>query len=639
MYILAYASLLLALLISLGAGGMALLQLWQERDNYLPVIRNAHWLLCGAILLASALLLHALFWEDYRLEYVASYTDSILPIFYRLTAFWAGQPGSMLFWALCCALVGLFFMLGKAYKCLSPRCAMWFWTIFYMNMGFFCLVLTCWSNPFLILSPAPLDGQGLNPLLQNPGMIFHPPLLFLGYALFSVPACVALAQCLAPNSTNIKAFSWYKITRPYILLAWIFLSAGIILGAWWAYMELGWGGYWAWDPVENASLLPWLIASACLHILAIENASGKLARVSSALMAFSVISAFFATYLTRSGVIQSVHAFGDGGVGTPLLLFILAFSIFALWAVFSAPRTGKSLAQPLSREGALVLCAWIFLAMTVIIALATIWPVITRFVLSKSMGLEASFYNRVCLPLGAGLLLLLCICTWLGWNGGLLSLKKFYATCAAFIISLAAIWLAGYRQPLTLITAACSIAALCTICLHLCRVTSWRQTWRLSAYGAHLGMALLAIGVAFSAAYTTDKEMLLSRGQSEKIGSYTVTLSAVSDGSNPGYDYLRASLKISSEGKELGELNPERRIYAKFGDMQFSEVDVISSLSQDIYASLLGMDEDYKVLVKISLEPLVNWIWIGGALLCLLPLFGIWGKRNNALSGGNAENG
>lgn len=634
MYILAYASLLFALLVSLGSGGMALLQLWHGRDNYLKGIRNAQWLVALPILLASALLLHALFWEDYRLEYVAAYTDSILPLFYRLTAFWAGQPGSMLFWALCCSLSVIIFMLSNAYSLLPKRRALWFWVFFNFNMAFFCLVLTNWSNPFIILSPAPPDGQGLNPLLQNPGMIFHPPLLFLGYALFTIPACMALAECLESS----QEFAWYRLTRPYILLAWISLSAGIILGAWWAYMELGWGGYWAWDPVENASLLPWLLACACLHLLAIQNASGKLPRATAALMAFTVIAAFFSTYLTRSGVIQSVHAFGDGGVGTPLLVFITASIILSLWATLSSRKNAHSLANPLSREGVLVLTAWIFLALTLIITLATMWPVFTQLFGSKAMGLEATFYNRVCLPVATALILLLCICTWLGWTGGLVSIRKFYATCGVFIASLAAIWVMGYRQPLPLIASASSLAALCAISMHMLNRAVWHNKRRLSAFGAHLGLALLAIGVAFSASYTEEKEMLLSRGQSEKIGPYTVTLTEISDGANAGYDFLRASLKISDEKTVVGILSPERRIYAKFGDMQFSEVDVISSLAKDIYASLLGMDEDYKVMVKISLEPLVNWIWIGGTLLCVLPLLGLQLARGKSASSGNGAN-
>ena len=364
MYVFAYAMQLLALLCALGGGGMALLQLWQGRADSLRLIEKAHWAVTGGLLLASALLLHALYWHDFSLQYVASYTDLILPVFYRLTAFWAGQPGSMLFWALAVSLSGSIFACTRACRNLSPATKLWYWTFFYVIMAFFTLILTNWSNPFLMQTPAPADGNGLNPLLQNPGMIFHPPLLFLGYGGFTVPACLALAQALSRRGRCEGP--WFRLTRPFIILAWLFLTAGIVLGAWWAYMELGWGGYWAWDPVENASLIPWLIGTAALHTLIVEERRGKLGRVNVALMALTTVSAFFATYLVRSGVIDSVHAFGDGSVGTPLTVFVLAGLAVTFWVACTAPREGKPLAGLDSREGFLTLVAWVLLALSLI---------------------------------------------------------------------------------------------------------------------------------------------------------------------------------------------------------------------------------------------------------------------------------
>lgn len=630
MYIFAYMCLLAAFLCSVGGGVLALVWLWKREPAYLSCLRWCHSIIVGCLLLASALLLHALFWQDYRLEYVSNYTDSFLPVFYRLTAFWAGQPGSLLFWALVTAIFGLIFSFIPQYRRLNHDTLLWYWCFFFANMAFFCLLLTGWSNPFIAIEPVPADGNGLNPLLQNPGMIFHPPLLFAGYAGFTVPACLALAQCLANDSADMR---WFKITRPFIILSWIFLTAGIVLGAWWAYMELGWGGYWAWDPVENASLLPWLCATAAIHLLALDNRSGKLDRSSVALMALTVVAAYFATYLTRSGVIQSVHAFGDGGVGTPLLVFIAFELVISVYIAFSARETGQPLASPVSREGSLVLVAWIFMALFLIISIATMWPVLSRIGGSATQGLDATFYNRVCLPLCGLLFLLLAICTWLGWDGSLApgSARRCYATCGAFAASLAAIWVAGYRQPLALISASAAIAALCAMFMHIFDRNLWRSKRAVSALGAHIGIAILAVGVSFSGPYSTEKELLLAPGQKETVGAYTVALESVKDGSGPGYDYLKATLEVNLGKEKTGILMPERRIYAKFGSMQFSEVDVIYTLGQDIYASLLGMDEDYRALVRISLEPMVNWIWLGGTLMCLLPLFGLWrlyGRKN-----------
>ena len=401
-------------------------------------------------------------------------------------------------------------------------------------------------------------------------------------------------------------------------------------------MELGGGGYWAWDPVENASLLPWLAATAGLHVLAVENRSGKLGRAAAGLMALTVILAFFATYLTRSGVIQSVHAFGDGGVGTPLSVFVVCALAVTAWALWSVGPQGRPLASPESREGALVLVAWIFLALAAIILVATMWPVLSKLWTSAPRGLDGGFYNRVCLPLGALLLVLLAVCPWLSWNGGAdggaprADRGRLIMAAGAFVAAAGALWALGYRRPTALVSAAAAIAVLVDMGPLLLQRAVRRSPRARAALGAHAGLALLALGIAFSGPYTQEKELLLAKGESGEVGGYTVTLESVADGERPGYDYLMARLAVSRGGEPVGVVAPERRIYAKFGSMQFSEVDVISSPARDIYASLLGMDEDLRVYVKVSIEPLVNWIWVGGALMCLLPLLGLGGGRARA---------
>lgn len=627
MYIFAYACLLAGLLCTLGGAGLSLMQLWERRQNQVSLITSINWIASLSLLLASAILLHALFWEDYRLEYVSSYTDSILPVFYRLTAFWAGQPGSMLFWALVTSISGTLCAITPSFARQSAQTRLWFWLLFYAIMAFFFLVLTCWSNPFILQQPVPVDGNGLNPLLQNPGMIFHPPLLFIGYAGFTVPACLGLAQLLAQPT---QSASWFSVTRPWFILSWITLTAGIVLGAWWAYMELGWGGYWAWDPVENASLLPWLTGTAALHLMLIDRRFGKLNRACVFLLGLTVVAAFFATYLTRSGVIQSVHAFGDGGVGTPLTVFVV-FALFVLiYMVLGAPARSGEMAAPVSREGAIVLLVWLLLALTLIILLGTMWPVISKLWGAMSQGLDAAFYNRVCLPVACGILLLLCLCFCLGWQDGIKKHAFLYAIGGVFLASCGVIWYAGYRQPLALISAAAAIAAICAAVLLLFSKTAWHNPSRVAALGAHLGLGLAALGVAFSGPYTVERDLVLKKGESGLVGPYTVILENIQDGAGPGYDYLRATLKLMRDREEVGILMPERRIYEKFGDMQFSEVDVISGFSQDIYASLLGMDEEAHVLTRVSLEPLVNWIWIGGAIMCLAPLADLWRRKGSA---------
>lgn len=621
MYIFAYFLQLLALLCAIGGAGLAVVQLWQGRSDALKLVERLQYVMGASLLVASALLLHALFWNDFSLVYVASYTDRILPAFYRLTAFWAGQAGSMLFWALSVAICGLFFLCTGAYRNLSDATKLWFWIFFSCIMAFFCLVLTCWSNPFMAQSPVPADGNGLNPLLQNPGMIFHPPLLFLGYGGFVIPGCLALAQSLS-HKGDLEG-SWVQVARPFTLLAWLFLTAGIVLGAWWAYMELGWGGYWAWDPVENASLIPWLVGTAAIHTTIVEDRRGKLGRVNVALMALTTISAFFATYLVRSGVIDSVHAFGNGGVGVPLLIFILSSTLLSLGIACMGNTRGKALAGIDSREGFLVLAAWVLLMLSLIILVATMWPLISKIWTVQAQGLDAGFYNRVCLPLGAMLTVLLAICPWLGWSGGLRDKKGALVVLGVFVGAAVLFWSMGYRQPTAFIAASAAVAAIASFVMLMLDAKVRAVTNSVAAYGVHLGMVLLVLGVAFSGPYKQEGDLLLAKGDKGSVGAYEVTLIDIVDGVQPGFDFIEGRLEIRKDNVVVGLLAPQRRIYDKFGNQQFSEVDTVASLGNELYASLLGLDTEHRLTVKFSVHPLVNWMWIGGTLMCLFPLMGL----------------
>lgn len=625
MYVFAYALQLLALVCALGGAALAAVQLWQGRSDALHLVEKAQIILTSALLVASALLLHALYWNDFSLQYVASYTDRILPVFYRLTAFWAGQPGSMLFWAFSVAICGAVFLATRAYRALSPATRLWFWIFFLGTMAFFSLVLTSYSNPFLMQSPVPQDGNGLNPLLQNPGMIIHPPLLFLGYGGFVIPGCLALAQSL--SGMREQEGSWARASRPFTMFAWLFLTAGIVLGAWWAYMELGWGGYWAWDPVENASLIPWLIGTAALHTMIVEERRGKLGRANVCLMALTTVSAFFATYLVRSGVIDSVHAFGDGGVGTPLLVFTLSGAVLVVWVALLGRKEGSPLAGIDSREGFLVLTAWALLMLSLIILVATLWPLISKLWSLHSQGLDAGFYNRVCLPLFAMLIAILMICPWMGWGGGLRDKTKALIVLGVFVGAGALFWGMGYRQPTAFVASASALAAMVSVGLLWLDPRVRAQRDSVAAYGVHLGVALLALGVAFSGPYKTELDLRLTKGDTASVGAYEVKLVEIADGARPGFDFIEARLEVRRDGELVGLLAPQRRMYDKFGNQQFSEVDTIPGLGNEIYASLLGLDTDHRVTVKVSATPLVNWMWIGGTLMCLFPLLSLRRRR------------
>ncbi len=600
----------------------------------LPWAERGLLMLTAFLTLASLILLQALASGDFSFQYVASYTDLTLPKFYKLTAFWAGQAGSMLFWAWSVAIFGVFFYFSESYKKLTPDTKLIFWALFLSIMAFFLLILTSWSNPFITLSPAPPDGRGLNPLLQNPGMIFHPPLLFLGYGGFVIPGCLALAQSL--SGKRAEEGSWVEISRPFILLAWLLLTSGIVLGAWWAYMELGWGGYWAWDPVENASLIPWLIASAFLHTSIIESRRNKLHRTNVLLIGLTTISAFFATYLVRSGIVESVHAFGDGGVGTPLLIFIIFSTIYSI-CIASIPvvprEADKSLSQPFSREGMLVLVTAILLLLGFVVGMATMWPVFSKFFLGRSIGLEAPFYNRVCLPLFALLAVMLPFCPWMSWKGGLRNKKLGIAFALVAILVAIAIYMMGYSMPngspLPQLSAGFAVATIVSLIVLLVKEPAVRGQWpSLGAHGVHIGLAMMVLGVALSGPFKDEaQDVAIGVGQKSNLGGYDFLLKELNMGEASGYQFLEAVLEVSKNGKVLGVVSPQQRIYANFPRQTFLESDTLPSLGNEVYASVFGVDEKERAVLNLSLHPLVNWLWIGGTLMCVFPFLGLLGKR------------
>ena len=626
---------------------------WVEKGQFLAM------LLLGA---ASLILTAAFATHDFSLVYVSGHSDRSLPLFYRLTAFWAGQEGSLLFWAWSVALCGSIFGTTRAYARQSIRVKLWFWAFFAGIMAFFLLLLGTWSNPFLVHEMTPVDGSGLNPLLQDPGMIFHPPLLFLGYGGFTVPCCLALAHALGQAPTRPPeqhggkkkknaapgtdgGERWAAASRPFILTAWLFLSAGIILGAWWAYMELGWGGYWGWDPVENASLVPWLIATACLHTGIVEERRGKLGRANVFLMALTTISAFFATYIVRGNVVRSVHAFGDSATGVPLLLFTATFLGLAAYAALRAPARGKPLESPFSREGLLCLVAWILLALAAIILLATLWPVLSRLWSEKSVGLGPSFYNYACLPFFALLALLLAFCPWVRWEGGLRAKLPVLAILALCLASAGVLASLGLANPLALAATAAGVGIIATVCmLFSSRTELLRLPKTVAAHGVHLGFALMVLGVAFSGPYKVERDLSMRVGQGFAVGEYSFVLLAVRGGDShdhmrgddpralepPAYIYRETEIAVSKGGQPAGTLRPQLRVYAKTPGMPSTEAYTLFSLGNELYATFLGMNGNAAV-VRVSINPLVNWIWIGGVALCLFPFLGLRRARRRPL--------
>lgn len=586
---------------------------------------------------------------NFSFLYAALNSDRKLYIFYHITALWAGQEGALLFWAWCVSLCAVAFQYGKGYRGMDAEAKLWYWSILFIVTAFFCLLLTSWNNPFLIASPAPHDGLGMNPMLQNPGMIFHPPLLFLGYGAFTIPCCAALASLLSmKDSPKRPALAWAKLTRPFILWGWLLLSAGIILGGWWSYMELGWGGYWAWDPVENASLVPWLVATAYMHTALVESARGKLYRTNAFLMALVTISAFFATYLVRGGLVRSVHAFGQSDVGMPLIIFVLLFLAFAACAAKTAPAKGTPLEKPLSREGLLTLTAWIFLALAAVTTTGTLWPVISRLWSEKPVGLSPIFYNTVCLPLFVLLMCFLAACPWVGWRGAVRNKGVLAYVALTGVTAAGVLFYVGFGKALPLAGMAASIAVLAGTCMLFAAIPGLlRSAPSLAAHGVHAAFALMVLGVAFSGPYKVQQDFVMLPEQTAVFGEYALRLTTIGQGdshdhepetagrqshpdhaaSPPAYIYSEAVITVTKNGRFAGEMRPQLRRYQSHPDNSFAEVDTVFSLGNELYSSLVGLDaKQGAATIRVSANPLVNWIWIGGVLLCLFPLAGMRGR-------------
>jgi len=622
MHMTAYITMLFALIGTLFLGGWTAAAFLAGRQERLVFSERGQWAITTLLLFASGILLRALVLRDYSFLYVMSHVDSTLELAYVLTAFWAGSEGSLLFWAVVMALSAAVFVFTPGYRALSERTRAWFWLVFFVIQAFFLLMLTCWVNPFVQAIPAPPDGKGMNPLLRNPGMIFHPPLLLLGYAVYVIPACAALGAALSGEPP-----AWIRATRNWSIMAWVFLTSGIILGAWWSYMELGWGGYWAWDPVENASLIPWCTGTAFLHTAIVGARRNALARSNILIMALTFVLCVFGTYLVRSGVVESLHAFGEGGVAAPLLSFILFLSAISVAAALIAKTGGqRSLGNLASREGLLVIAAWTLIALGFVVGLGTMWPVISKLWSAKPVGLDANFYNRVCLPLFVLLALLFSACPWLGWKEGVRD-KRGLATAAIALAGSAAVFAAlGYRLPLALLGAAGAVSCMTTALLALGLLPELRTRQSIGAMAIHLGLGLMVLGVAFSGPYQKSAERELSVGQSFEVGGYTVTLKELHEKSSRSMARLIAELEVKKGDRIIGTVIPERRLYRGY-EQPFAEVEVLPGLGDEIFAVLLGLTEDGGASLKVNVNPLVNWIWIGGTILSLAPLFILRGRK------------
>ncbi|MGI8562844.1 MAG: heme lyase CcmF/NrfE family subunit [Candidatus Dormibacter sp.] len=626
--ILGAAFLLTALVLDLSSGVLALTAGLRGDPVLARVARRAFYAGATGVVGAAAVLLYALLSHDFSLAYVVEHTDRSLATPLVAAAFYGGQEGSLLYWAL------LLSLLGAASLAAAPRLGTklpaYANAILAGLAGFFLLVLVFVSSPFDVLPIVPGDGLGLTPVLRDGGMLVHPPFLLAGYSSFAVPFSFAMAALWAGEAA--AGGEWIRHTRRFALLAWALQSTGLVLGMWWAYHVLGWGGYWGWDPVENVALLPWLVTTAYLHTALVqERASGQLRTWGFGLVVTAFLLSIFGTFIVRSGVVPSVHTFAVSPLGPWFFGFFLICLAASLVTLTRAGRSapGPQLASPaaVSREGAFHVQNGILLALAAAVLWGVLLPLLSGLT-GRQLVVGQDYYERVSAPLFVLLLALLGFGPLLPWQrAGRTWLRNLRWPLAAGIFTLTLLLAAGVRQGTALLALPLAAAGLATCGLEYARGTfqarrlaaSWpvafvrlaaRNRRRYGAYLAHIGFLVLVIGIAGSHAWQQQQDVQLKPGQSMTLAGHHLTYLGTREERQGDHVALIARL---SAGSAIYE--PSRLTYPALGDQVVSRVAIDSGALDDVYVVLTGTSAGDVVSLRVFVNPLVSWVWVGASLL------------------------
>jgi cytochrome c-type biogenesis protein CcmF len=585
------------------------------------------------VILAAGLLLHALITSNFGIEYVAQYTSTTLPIQYKVTALWGGQAGSMLFWLLVLGIYSVVVLIQNQHRNrpLMPY-------VIFVLMGtslFFLILLLFAANPFRTLSPVPVEGQGLNPILQNYWMATHPPSLYTGYIGLTVPFAFGIAALMSRRLD----ITWIKAIRKWTLFAWLFLTLGILQGSYWAYIELGWGGYWAWDPVENASLMPWLAATAFLHSVMIQEKKGMLKTWNMVLVVVAFTLSIFGTFLTRSGVVSSVHSFAQSPIGMYFVGFLsiqIAFSIYLLLTRKKELEPEARLESFVSRESSFLFNNIFFLVICLAVLCGTVFPVLSEWVTGSKVTVSAPFFNKVVIPFAIGLVLLTGICPLIAWRkAGIGNLRRnFLIPGTLGTVAVVILAILGIRNWLALLFFFSSVFLLGTVYFEFSRgaqartmmihestlVALYHMTMRNKRrYGGfiiHAGVAILFAGIAASSFYQLEKDVTVQQNATFTARNYQMKFLGLNFHQDPHKEVMSARIEVFKNGKSVGFLIPERHFY-KNSDQPTTEVALRSFWNEDLYMILAAWDDKGSATFKIYVNPLISWIWRGGLIMFL----------------------
>ena len=624
-------ALILAACVALVQGVLPLAGTINDNQRWQALAKPAAALQFALIAFSFAVLAHGALTDDFSIKYIAGHSNSLLPTQYKFASVWGGHEGSLLLWML--MLSGWTVSVAIFSRTLPlAMVARVIGILGLVSTGFLMFILIT-SSPFERLLPAPADGKDLNPLLQDPGLVIHPPMLYMGYVGFSVAFAFAVSALL---SGRMDA-AWARWSRPWTIVAWIFMTAGIALGSWWAYYELGWGGWWFWDPVENASLMPWLFGTALIHALMVTDKRGgfKAWSVLLAIGAFSL--SLLGTFLVRSGVLTSVHAFAsDPKRGVFILIFLavvvgVSLTLFA-WRAPKATLGGKM--GLVSRESMLIANSVLLVVATGAVLLGTIYPLIVDALNLGKLSVGAPYFNAVFVPLMVPVVFLMVpggIAHWrearwaqLGHDLRLPALAAVLAGAAIWTLTERGTWLTAMGMALATWVV---VGLLMQIAIRM------KKPGRIppSFWGmhlAHLGIAVITVGITMVKSYEVERDVRMGLNDTVTIENYNFELVGVSDVNGPNYKALRGDIKVTKDGKYLEMLYPEKRKYFSSA-MPMTEAGIDSGFFRDLYVSLGEPIEGERLQwsVRVFYKPFISWLWYGAILMVLGGLLAVSDRR------------
>ena len=657
-------AMIVTLLVSLYTAAVSILAGTRQSSGFGRGARTGILVSLASSSVSMAMLLIALLRRDFSLRYVYAHTNTHLPLAYTVSAIWAGQEGSLLLWLWFACLMTT--LVGARRRNWDAPFVPYTVATAALAQSFLALVLIVASNPFARFPMAPLQGRGLNPLLQNIWMVMHPPMVLVGYAAYAVPFALAIGGLAAGDLSS----AWLRRVRHWSVLAWLLLGIGIIMGAWWAYLELSWGGYWGWDPVENASLIPWLTGTALLHSLAMQRRRGAFKRWNVWLISLNFVLCYLATFITRSGVIQSVHAFARSPVGTyflvaiPICLIATHYLLVRRRPLLGARQDQATLSLA-SREAGLMGTSLLMVGTGAIVLVGMLLPVGIELVQGRQVGLSTDFFIRTVVPLLQIIVLFIGVCVWLPWSGRPMRQTRQRIVIPALIgintsLLLQLIGLGGpilgsapailsfgiaafvFSSLIGAIISGPGIRSTSTdadtsepikgVSDRLRDAGRWVQRRMIRpGHLVHLSIVLIAIGICGSSVYQREAQLRLAHGETARVGPYTVTYHSAEIDDSPLRRRVSAEIIVTQGGRSVTFLQPAQDLYPEI-DQRVTRVAIRSRLDGDLYVILAGIEGHPDAGASIASlhilhNPLIIWIWIGGTLMLIGGLLSLWPQK------------